>query len=109
MNSFDYLWQMLDNHGVIERYKADCARLWDTFSLEQQRQIYRSIRDNLSAGKFVNYNPVKAVRDNIPKAPKRQIMSADNYYRKYGTQANQDGWQRVFLKDQGKTIYVKNL
>ena len=107
MNSFDYLWQMLDNHGVIERYKADCARLWDTFSLEQQRQIYRSIRDNLSAGKFVNYNPVKAVRDNIPKAPKRQIMSADDYYRKYGTQANRDGWQRVFLKDQGKTIYVK--
>ena len=42
MSSFDFLWQMLDKHGVIERYKADCSRLWDRYNLAQQRAIYRS-------------------------------------------------------------------
>ena len=36
------------------------------------------------------------------------IISADEYYRRYGTQANQDGWVRTFLHEQQKTIYIKN-
>ena len=72
MKSFDYLWHMLDQHGVIERYKGEAATLWDSFTLEQQRQIYRSIRDNIRAGKFVNYNPVKAIRDNVPKKTQQE-------------------------------------
>ena len=107
MKSFDFLWKMLDEHGVIERMKGEAAALWDTYNLEQQRHIYRSIRDNIRAGKFVNYNPVKAIRDNAPKPPRYQIWTADKYYEHYGTQENKDGWRRVFLKDQQRTIYVK--
>ena len=108
MTSFDYLWQMLDYHGVIERYKGEAADLWDHYTLEQQRLIYRSIQDNIRAGKFVNYNPVKAIRDNVPKVRKVQIITADEYYRRYHTQANQDGWIRTFLPNEQRTIYVKN-
>ncbi len=107
MTSFDFLWLMLDRHGVIERYKGDCLDLWNKYSLEQQRYIYRSIRDKISKGEFVNYHPVKAVRDNEPKKPKIQTISADEYYRRYGTQTEHDGWKRTFLPDQQKTIYVK--
>ena len=92
MTSFDFLWLMLDKHGVIERYKSDCYDKWVTFTLEQQRQIYRSIRDKLQAGKFVNYNPVKAVRDNAPKAPKPQTLSFADYYARFGTTEPQNGW-----------------
>ena len=109
MSSFDFLWQMLNEHGVIERYKGDCLDLWNTFSLEQQRLIYRSIRDKIRAGKFVNYHPVKAVRDNIPTPPmkKLQTLSFNDYYARYGTTEETDGWERQFLPEQQKTIYVK--
>lgn len=106
MNSFDFLWQMLDKHGVIERYKGDCFDLWNTFSLEQQRLIYRSIRDKIRAGQFVNYHPVKAVRDNIPAAPKKQILSFADYYQRYGTTLETDGWKQQNPTGQ-KVIYVK--
>ena len=103
MKSFDYLWQMLDQHGVIERYKGEAAALWDRFTLEQQRQIYRSIRDNIRAGKFVNYNPVKAIRDNVPKP---QILSFKDYYARFHTTVEQDGWHMVNPTG-NKVIYVK--
>ena len=62
------------------------------------------IRNKLQTGKFVHYDPVKAIQDNVPKV---QIISAEEYYRRYGTQANQGGWVRTFLPDQQKTIYIK--
>ena len=106
MTSFDFLWKLLDEHGVIERYKGDCLDLWNTLTLDQQRATYRSIRNKLQAGKFVHYDPVKAIQDNVPKV---QIISAEEYYRRYGTQANQEGWVRTFLKDRQETIYVKQI
>ena len=108
MSTFDFLWQLVANHGgVAEHYKAELARVWAEYTLEEQRFIYRSIREKLQAGKFVHYNPANAIRDNAPKAPKIQIISADEYYRRYGTQTNHDGWVRTFLPEQQKTIYIK--
>ena len=107
MTSFDFLWQMLDEHGVIERYKGECFDLWNTFTLDQQRLIYKAIRDKLKAGQFVNYHPVKAVRDNIPKPPKYKILSYNEYYERYRTDLEQDGWHRVYQPEKQRTIYVK--
>ena len=109
MTSFDFLWQMLDEHGVIERYKGEAFDLWYTLTLEQQRATYLSIRNKIRAGQFVNYHPVKAIRDNIPKPPKVQKLSYAEYYAKYGTTEEQGGWKRVFMKDEQKTIYVKDV
>ena len=106
MSSFDFLWQMLDNHGVIERYKADCARLWDTYTLVEQRAIYRSIRDKLRAGEFVNYHPVKAVRDNAPKAKQTEMLTMAQYFERYGTTSETDGWH-MQNPTGNKVIYVK--
>ena len=106
MTSFDFLWQLLDSHGVIERLKADCARLWDTYTIEQQRQIYCSIRDKLRAGKFVNYNPVKALKDNEPRAQAPQMLTFAEYYAKYGTTLERDGWKMTNPTGQ-QVIYVK--
>ena len=107
MSSFDFLWKLLDEHGVIERHKGDCFDLWNTLTLDQQRAIYRSIRDKIRAGQFVNYHPVKAVRDNIPKPPKYKVLSYADYYARYHTDLAQDGWCRVFQPKKQRTIFVK--
>ena len=106
MTSFDYLWQMLYNHGVIERYKTDCARIWGGYTLEQQRYIYRSIRNNLRAGRFVNYNPIKAIQDNAPKRKPPQTLTFNEYYERYHTTLEQDGWKMINPTGQ-QVIYVR--
>ena len=107
MNSFDFLWQLVGTHGsVAENYKAELARIWDEYDLEQQRFIYRTIRDKLLADKFVSYNPVKAIRENAPRR-KQKILSFDDYYKRYGTTEEKDGWMKKFLPEERKTIYVK--
>ena len=107
MASFDFLWKMLDEHGVIERYKGDAFDLWNTLTLDQQRTIYRSIRNKIRDGLFVNYHPVKAIRDNIPKPPKYKVLSYADYYARYHTDLEHNGWRRIFLPEQQKTIYIQ--
>jgi hypothetical protein len=85
MSSFDFLWQLLDEHGVIPNLKAEALQLWNTFTLEERRAIYRAIREKLRAGKFVNFNPVKAIRDNAPKNQLPQSITLNEYYRRFGT------------------------
>ena len=109
MTSFDFLWKLLNEHGVIERYKGDCFDLWNTLTLNQQRATYRSIRDKIRTGQFVNYHPVKAVRDNIPKPPKYKVLSYAEYYARYHTDLEQDGWRRVFQPEKQRTIFVKQI
>ena len=109
MSSFDFLWQLVQNHGsVAEFHKAELARVWDGYTLEQQRAIYRSIRDKLRADKFVNYNPVRAVQENAPRAKPPQVLTFADYYKRYGTTEECDGWMRKYLPEKQATIYVKN-
>ncbi len=109
MSSFDFLWQLVQNHGsVAEHYKAELARVWDGYTLEQQRHIYRSIRDKLRTGKYVSYNPVRAVQENAPNAKSPQILTFADYYKQYGTTEEQGGWMRKYLPEKQATIYVKN-
>ena len=106
MNSFDFLWKLLNEHGVIERYKGDCFDLWNTLTLNQQRATYRSIRDKIRTGQFVNYHPVKAVRDNAPKTHQTQILSYAEYYKTFGTTVAVKGWHMVNPTG-NQVIYVK--
>lgn len=101
---FEQLIGLLNTRPIVPGKTAECLRLWESLNTRQQQQIYETIRSKLQAGKFVHYDPVKAIRDNAPKV---QIISADEYYRRYQTQENQDGWVRTFLPEQHKTIYVK--
>ena len=105
---FEDFWPLVENHGSVAYFhKNECEDLWHGLSPEQQQAIYDAIEKKLNAGMFVSFRPTDAIRDNLPKTPKIQIISADEYYRRYGTQANKDGWVRTFLPEQQKTIYVK--
>ena len=105
--TFVHMIRLLISHGVVPDEIHDAEEEWNKYNLAQQRIIYRTIRDKIRAGKFVNFHPVLAIRDNAPKAPRMLVMSSEDYYRKYGTQANQDGWVRKFLPEEQRTIYVK--
>ena len=74
----------------------------------KQRAIYRTIRDKLAAGEFVSENPYYAIYDNAYPPRKRQrVMSYADYYAKYGTTEERDGWKMANPTGQ-KVIYVKS-
>ena len=106
--NFEEFWTLVENHGSVAYFhKNECENLWRGLTAEQQQAVYNAIQRKLDLGLFVHYDPTKAVRDNLPKAPKIQTISGEEYYRRYQTQTPQDGWRRVFLPDQQKTIYIK--
>ena len=100
---FEDLIKMLNNRPIVPGKTAECLRLWETLTERQQEHIYNTIRVKLQAGKFVHYDPVKAIQDNIPKV---QIISADEYYRRYHTQVNHDGWVRKHIPEEQRTVYI---
>ena len=76
MSSFDYFWQLVEHHGNVAKfYKMEASRVWSEYTLEQQREIYRSIRDRLGAGKFVSFNPAKAIIENAPQKTKKELRT----------------------------------
>ena len=107
--SFDKLWNLLDKHGVIPDRKNAAKEFWDSFDDEQKSTIYAAIQDKINKGKFVNYDPVKAIRDNAPRAPVLKIISYDEYVKLKGTDIPKDGWTKKFLPDEHRTIFIKQL
>ena len=107
-DSFKHIWALLSSHGgVAVFYKEETARVWNEYTIEQQREIYRSIRAKLQNGKFVNYVPYKAIQENAPKK-QQQTLSYAEYVKRYRTTEERDGWGRHFLPEKQTTIYVKN-
>ena len=104
---FEELWQMLDKHGVIEYKKDEALCLWNSLSPEQQQQIGATIERKIANGKYVDYNPVRAIRDNIPKQ-RRLVLTFDEYYAKYHTTEEKDGWEMVNPSGQ-KVYYIKQI
>ena len=69
MSTFVHIWALLEPKLEYTNLMNKCKSLWDSFSLEEQRIIYRTIRKKKSEKIFVDYNPLLAIRHNIPKKP----------------------------------------
>ena len=110
MHSFQGIWALLKPQGEYKRRRQACERLWASYDALTQDRIYETIRVALEQGQWVSPNPYFAIEDVVVKAQRisrPQTITADEYYRRYRTQANQDGWERTFLPQEQKTIYVK--
>lgn len=94
MTSFEYLWALLEPKKEYEPVRNRCLRLWETFPLEQQRRIYRTIRERKKESLFVDYNPLFAIQ-RFSQPPKPQTLSFRDYYAKFGTTEEQNGWRMV--------------
>ena len=110
MNFEENFWRLVKDRGrVANFYRNECEALWNNYSPEQQQAICESIEKKLQSGRFVSYRPNEALLDNVPKAPTTQVLSYDEHYRRYHTDVPQDGFKKIFLPDQHKTIYVKQI
>ena len=106
MFTFNNIWQLLYDHGATDKRKNECAQLWDSLTPQQQQQLFTTISNKLKEEKFVHYDPLRAMRENIRKA-RKMVLSYNEYYERYHTTDELDGWKRVHLPEQQKTIYVK--
>ena len=108
MKTIDDIWALLKPEGEYKRRRGACERLWLGYEPSKQEAIYARIEGKLARGEYVSENPYFAIEDNakMPKAMK-PVITADEYYRRYGTQENLDGWVRTYIPEEQRTIYVK--
>ena len=117
--TFQELWQLLQpsmTFGTRGRYEK-CLSYWNAMDEAQRNRIYQHIAAKKQQGQYVNPNPCFAINDAMQedeyaraKAAAKagpQILSFDEYYARYGTTEEKDGWTKKFLPEERKTIYVK--
>ena len=105
--NFELLWQLLYEHGASSKKEEGTRRFWDTLTPEQQQQVFTTISTKLREDKFVQYDPIRAIKENMPKAKPSEVLSYQQYYARYGTTAERDGWKMANPTGQ-KVIYVKS-
>ena len=97
-------------HAPMQEYqhmKRSCKKIWDALPPEKQQMVIENIREKKSKNQFVDFNPFYAIQKNTVSPHRTLQMSFDDYYKKYGTTADTDGWTKHFLPDEHRTIYVK--
>ena len=103
---FELIWQTLYNHGASAKKEEGTRRFWATLTPQQQEQVFTTITQKLREDKFVNFDPIRAIRENLRSA-RQQVLTFTEYYQRYGTTAETDGW-RMTNPTGNKVIYVKN-
>ena len=93
---FIEIWKLLAPQGEYKRRMGACQRLWQGYSADMQQRIYAMISKAKAEGAEVNENPYFAIEDAAlelkAQLPKRQVLSMADYYAKYGTTSETDGW-----------------
>ena len=101
MENFETFWALFNPDPEFNNRQRACRALWEQKGKQQQ-----AILDFLKSGKQRSSpNPYYFLAD-FREQPK-QILSYADYYARFGTTEETDGWQRQYLPDQQKTIYVK--
>ena len=106
MYTFEDLWALLQPKRDYDQLKGKCKMLWNSFSPDKQQFIFERIEKKKNRKEFVDYNPLWAIEKNNV-APRRQILSMPDYYARYGTTAETDGW-KMTNPTGNQVIYVKN-
>ena len=68
-SSFDYLMALLEPKEEYLPVIPRCRRLWESFPIEQQRNIYRRINRKKREHRFVDFNPLFAIEKNATDPP----------------------------------------
>jgi len=110
MDSFDFIWQLLNPQAQYANRKRACYEMWQSFSEDKREHISRVIKDKLAKGKFVDYNPYFAIKRNSQEQVQMQTLSFNEYYNRFGTTEERDGWKMVKPQKAGDppVYYVKS-
>ncbi len=109
MVTFFELWTLLEPKAEYANLFHHCRTLWYSWTPEKQEEVFLKIEKKKAEKKFVDYNPLLAMRNNAAARPNRRIeMSFDDYYARFHTTEPRDGWHMENPTGK-KVIYVKTL
>ena len=101
MENFEVFWDLFDPDPEFNNRCRACRQLWEQKG-EQQQAILEFLR---SGKQRSSRNPYYFLADFRVRRP--QTMSYAEYYAKYGTTEERDGWKMENPTGQ-KVIYVKH-
>jgi len=67
--SFNDIWRRLNPQGEFIRRINACGKLWGGLALHRRKHIYDTIQALKAQGKYVNPNPLFAIKDNDTAEP----------------------------------------
>ena len=79
MVTFTDLWRLLYDHGSSNYYKHDCNQIFESLEPARRQRLYDNIDGKLRAGKFVSFNPLEAIHDNMPRKLQPKANEPTNY------------------------------
>ena len=101
---FETYWALFKPDVQFEN-RRDATRIeWDACPPDKQQAIIAWLRKH---GAYRGRNPYFFIQDFRVRQPKQQVLTYADYYAKYGTTEERDGWKMTNPTGQ-KVIYVKN-
>ena len=79
MITFEQFWQLLYDHGSRNYYKNDTIIAWEALPPDIQQKLYDRISEKIRAGKYVDFNPLEAIHDNLPRKAALPPSMPTNY------------------------------
>ena len=102
MENFDLFWELFNPDPEFNNRRRACRQLW-----EQKGELQQVILAFLKSGKQrSSTNPYYFLADF--RVRPQQTLSYADYYARFGTTEELEGWKRQFLPNEQRTIYVKN-
>ena len=93
---FETTWDALVENGSSRRNREATKHFWDTLTADKQRRAHDNITRKLREGRFVHYDPIRAIKENCRNIPGTETqLSYNAYYARYGTTEEQAGWKMV--------------
>lgn len=73
---FETVWNALVENGSSKRNHDATARFWNTLTPKQQDVVYANVPRKVKEGKFVQYDPIRAIKEN---SRQYQLPEPTNY------------------------------
>ena len=73
------IWQKLYANGASSKQEEGTRRYWVTLTPEQQESVFTAITQKLEKGKFVWYDPIRAIQENLRRKGKQAQSGPTDY------------------------------
>lgn len=99
---FEQYWQLIGGNVNFSDRKAATEKVW-----AQHPDKHNAIKEWLERhGRYPQRNPYFFILDFQLNKKRRQVLTMSEYYTKYGTTVEQDGWRQENPTGQ-QVLYVK--
>lgn len=83
---FETVWQALVENGTSKRNHDATERFWNTLTQKQKDLTYMNIPWKVKEGKFVQYDPIRAIKENSRKYQLPEPINYNGRTLKHGVQ-----------------------